>query len=118
MGNPISPADEPYTYEDLLRDRDVKLTRLGPDCSFQWITGSVSGPKAGERVGIIFWHRAQDGRACGGYVNFDPDSEKARATWTVESEEPLTISPSVLCNGAHGCGGYHGWIRNDAWESA
>jgi len=113
MGNPISSADDPYTYEDLLRDREVKLTRIGTDCCFQWSRGSASG----ERVGIIFWHRAQDGRACGGYVNFDPDSEKAGPTWTVASWEPLTISPSVLCNGVHGCGGYHGFIEHGVWRS-
>lgn len=114
MGNPISSAAEPYTYEDLLRDRDVKLTRLGPDCSFQWIVGSE---QPDVHVGIIFWHRAADGRACGGYVNFDAKRDD-RPVWTVESEYPLTISPSVLCNGAHGCGGYHGFIRGGHWEPA
>ncbi len=116
VGNPVSPPDAPYTYEDLLSDRDVKLTVLGPDCCFQWITGSAASPKGGQRVGIIFWHRANDGRACGGYVNFDPDMD--RPSWTVESTEPLTISPSVLCDGGHGCGGYHGFIRAGAWVPA
>lgn len=114
MGNPISTADDPYTYDDLVVDRDLKLTRVGPDCSFQWIQGSAAGPKAGEKVGIIFWHRAQDGRACGGFVNFDKDRDD-RPTWEVQSWDPLTISPSVLCNGNHGCGGYHGFIQNGTW---
>jgi len=34
----------------------------------------------------------------------------ARAYWTVESWEPLTVKPSVLC----GCGD-HGYITKGAW---
>ncbi len=116
MGAPTTPGLDPQTYDDLLQDRSEKYIVLGPDCCFQWIHGSAAGPKADERVGIIFWHRAQDNRACGGYVNFDTDRE--RPTWTVENSDPLTISPSVLCNGNHGCGGFHGFIRDGQWVPA
>lgn len=33
-------------------------------------------------------------------------------TWTVESENPLTLSPSILCRSC----GDHGHIRNGRWE--
>lgn len=34
--------------------------------------------------------------------------------WKVESEEPLTLSPSILCRAC----GDHGHIRNGKWERA
>lgn len=34
--------------------------------------------------------------------------------WTVESWEPLTLSPSVLCRAC----GLHGWIRGGRWVPA
>jgi hypothetical protein len=37
----------------------------------------------------------------------------AEARWQVESWEPLTLSPSILCH----CGD-HGYIRNGCWVSA
>ncbi len=111
-GTPTTPGLDPQTYDALVQSE--KCITLGPDCCFQWITGT--GRKDGQRVGIIFWHRSNDGRACGGYVNFDP--ERNRETWTVEELDPLTISPSILCNGKHGCGGFHGFIRGGKWVSA
>lgn len=39
-----------------------------------------------------------------------PDSPR----WTVESTEPLTLSPSLLCRGC----GNHGWIREGRWVPA
>lgn len=37
-------------------------------------------------------------------------------TWTVESWDPLTLSPSILDHGRGDCPGHHGYIRNGAWE--
>lgn len=34
-----------------------------------------------------------------------------KAYWTIESEEPLTLSPSLLCTAC----GDHGWVRDGAW---
>lgn len=65
---------------------------------------------------------------CGGAITFEgpvslKHNEAARAAgrreqplWTVESWDPLTISPSVLDHGSNGCSGHHGYIRNGRWE--
>jgi len=47
----------------------------------------------------------------GGAVYFVDGANGNNAVWTIESVDPLTISPSVLC----GCG-FHGFIRNGKWE--
>lgn len=79
-----------------------------------------------ERVGLIEYHqcaggncREPDGSAglCGGGVLFDlPGVREAfpdRELWTVESVDPLTLSPSLQC-GCRGCG-HHGYIRGGQW---
>jgi hypothetical protein len=54
---------------------------------------------------------------CEGMVTFDEPVQRQiepnRPRWTVESWEPLTISPSVLC----ACGD-HGFIREGRWVTA
>jgi hypothetical protein len=37
-----------------------------------------------------------------------------RAIWTLESEEPLTLNPSLLCTQC----GEHGWVRAGKWVPA
>lgn len=52
---------------------------------------------------------------CGGAVYFTKMKDKPNApTWQVESLDPLTISPSILCSEC----GSHGFIRNGRWENA
>lgn len=65
--------------------------------------------------GIQVNHRTADGNTCGGHVNFarplsPSDREQNWMIWDVQSLEPLTISPSVLCS----CG-EHGFIREGRW---
>lgn len=74
-------------------------------------------------AGIEIEHpRPDNGQTCVGAVNFDVPQEykdrwggwgTRRAYWQVESLDPLTISPSVLCS----CGD-HGFIRNGEWVAA
>lgn len=69
----------------------------------------------GEIDGIIEEHDSPSGR-CGGYVKFrargpNPDGTPS---WVVEQEEPLTLSPSVLCRTC----GNHGFIREGRWVPA
>jgi hypothetical protein len=40
--------------------------------------------------------------------------DDGRAYWTIESEEPLTLSPSLLCTAC----GDHGWVRDGRWMPA
>lgn len=57
--------------------------------------------------GIAYRHPvpyAATGR-CEGYIDFGPDG------WTIESLDPLTVSPSLLCRGC----GHHGFIRDGKW---
>lgn len=70
------------------------------------------------KVGIIVEHKDEQGNACSGSVPFyppqDPSEHEAnRPYWTVESTDPLTISPSILCH----CG-KHGFIREGRWSEA
>lgn len=64
----------------------------------------------GNWAGILQWHR-RDGRWCVGHAMFD-DGQPG-TTWSVESRDPLTMSPSLLCS----CGD-HGWIRDGRWQRA
>ncbi|MGE5827236.1 MAG: DUF6527 family protein [Micromonosporaceae bacterium] len=54
---------------------------------------------------------------CEGMVTFDGEVQRQlsadRPRWTVESWEPLTLSPSVLC----ACGD-HGFVRDGRWVRA
>lgn len=54
---------------------------------------------------------------CEGAVQLDGEVSRQvvneRALWQVQSWEPLTLSPSLLCH----CGD-HGWIREGRWHAA
>lgn len=62
--------------------------------------------------GLIWYHRRPDsGAVCSGCLSWDP----ADAThWDLVSLEPLTLSPSLLCNRC----GAHGFIRAGHWVPA
>ena len=67
-------------------------------------------------VGLIAAHNTPQGIRCaGGYVTFaDAPNPDGRPVWTVNSTDPLDLSPSVLCRIC----GHHGWIRNGRWVPA
>lgn len=67
-------------------------------------------------AGIIDWHRNPAGDWCGGAVNFVQID--GRAMWAVESLDPLTLSPSILCAPDKGGCGEHGFIREGRWVTA
>lgn len=85
---------------------------LGHGVSMAWAT------KDDERVGLLESHSGPDGEECSGYVTFDlpkaREVEPEGPFWRVESWEPLTISPSVLCRQC----GNHGFIRDGNWIPA
>jgi hypothetical protein len=72
-----------------------------------------------DRAGFIESHDRPDGQGrCEGGGMFDlpgvRDAFPERALWTVESWEPLTLSPSLLCRVC----GNHGFVRSGIWVPA
>lgn len=80
-------------------------------------------PKAGANV----LHQRPDGTTCHGWISFagrawakafDESAKAGRVvpppTWIIDEEEPLTVSPSLLCRAC----GDHGWIRQGKWVKA
>lgn len=61
-------------------------------------------------------HKRPDGAECLGIVTIDsPVARKVFPThprWTMHSENPLTLTPSVLCS----CG-WHGFITDGKWRN-
>lgn len=71
-----------------------------------------------DKWGLTIYHTSPTGRNCAGFVTLDGDVQRRvepnrTNRWTVESWDPLTLSPSVLCS----CGD-HGWIREGRWVRA
>lgn len=83
---------------------------LGNGVAIRWTEHEPEG-----RVGYILEHplaSSPTGR-CGGAGWVNPAYEPTRPHWTIESEDPLTISPSFLCH----CG-FHGFVRGGIWVPA
>lgn len=76
-------------------------------------------PVAGQlpaEVSAIVTHTTPDGGECEGAITFDVPLAREHFSgpyWTVESRDPLTLSPSLLCH----CGD-HGFIREGRWVRA
>ncbi|HSU34345.1 MAG TPA: hypothetical protein VLJ88_01670 [Propionibacteriaceae bacterium] len=71
------------------------------------------------RIGLLDRHHKPDGTPCNGpgSVPFDvPENANTpdRARWQLVSVEPLTLSPSLLCQLC----GDHGFIRDGKWVVA
>lgn len=71
-----------------------------------------------EKWGLLIFHKSvETGQPCAGFCTFAGDVQREVApqavTWTVESWDPLTLSPSVLCS----CGD-HGYVREGRWVRA
>ena len=56
--------------------------------------------------------KTESGR-CSGVVLWKHDDPN-RPTWTLESRDPLTLSPSIQCRTC----GHHGYIREGRWIPA
>ena len=72
-----------------------------------------------DRAGANVHHPRKDGPGeCDAFIQFDlPATQAAFAgqpLWTVQSWEPLTLSPSLLCTEC----GDHGFIREGRWVPA
>lgn len=87
---------------------------LGDD--YRIVFSEYEGEK---RVGATVIHKGKDGLECMGWAPFEGRSwarsfENNITTWTVESDDPLTLSPSILCRVC----GDHGFVRNGKWVPA
>lgn len=67
------------------------------------------------KAGAIVTHTTDktESGLCAGYIGINPRVNTRDATWQVQSWEPLTLSPSLLCT----CGD-HGFIRANKWVRA
>lgn len=93
---------------------------------FEWdpereLNPQYEGVESVEKAGYILW---RDGSSVGSgwfdlpEVRLIPWTGK-RNLWTVESWEPLTLSPSIQCHELDGkTPSYHGWIREGRWVNA
>lgn len=71
---------------------------------------------ADEPTGADVKHLTPDGKPCIGWILFDTSANRdwpAERKWQVESWDPITLSPSLLCR----CGD-HGFVRNGTWVPA
>ena len=100
---------------DLGHDHAIQIAVWDPDLELNPDLAHLAGQLPVRVTGIVT-HKLPGGGDCEGAITFD--SEIARAHfkgpfWTVESWEPLTLSPSLLCH----CGD-HGFIRGGRWVPA
>lgn len=69
-----------------------------------------------EPTGCEVYHLTPAGKPCVGWIMFDVPAladRPAERKWQVESWDPMTLSPSLLC----GCGD-HGFVRAGQWVVA
>jgi hypothetical protein len=97
-------------WVDLGNDHHLSYFGWAPDRD---LNPQYEGVPDVERYGASIKHGD-----CEAAVIFDGDVQRRlepnRGRWTVESWEPLTISPSVLCRRC----GDHGFIRQGKWVPA
>lgn len=112
---------------DLGHDHSLRFTCWAPDRSIQANAERYAGVPDVDRWGAIVRHRVgpngpgmpadQSTGWCEGVITFDGPVQQqvhpGAPMWTVESWEPLTLSPSLLCH----CGD-HGFIREGRWVPA
>jgi len=100
---------------DLGYHHTVIFSRWAPDRD---LNPQYAGLPDVDPWGLVVDHLKPDGTPCaGGCITFDTEVARqlypGRARWTLESLEPLTVSPSLLCS----CGD-HGFIRGGRWVPA
>ena len=61
--------------------------------------------------GMWYEHPCRNGQMSPGWIPFKPECPSG---WTLVSEKPLTLSPSLLCPMC----GHHGFVRDGRWVPA
>lgn len=99
----------------------LKWLSWSPDRTIQLNAERYAGIPDIERLGAMIYHTTDkmESGMCAGAVNFDTPEvarviTKSAHRWQVQSWDPLTLSPSVLCVTC----GDHGFIRNGRWVRA
>jgi hypothetical protein len=112
----MNPPTTPQVSDslDLGHDHMLRYTTWAPDRELNPQYADLPDVKW---IGAIIAHRKADGELCEGAIFFDSETARRvfpdKSRWTVESWEPLTLSPSLLCS----CGD-HGFIREGKWIPA
>lgn len=118
------------TTSNVFSDRPPDLD-LGSDhylWFYQWAPDRDLNPQYKdhpdiEKAGAVISHpRLDTGAPCWSAITFDSPAMRAIRSddhfWQVQSWEPLTLTPSLLCvPGKTGCGD-HGFITNGKWVKA
>jgi hypothetical protein len=117
LANSAKEMTEPRRVDlDLGDDHTLRYYTWQPDPELNPQYRDLPGSSQ-DKVGAIISHYKPDGSYCEGGITFDtPRTQRMNdepTRWTVESWEPLTLSPSLLCD----CGD-HGFIRDDHWVRA
>jgi hypothetical protein len=103
---------------DLGDGHSMRYFCWSPDRSIPSTAERYKGVPDIPKAGVTVKHLTPDGKPCMGAVNFDVPGAKEifggeRHVWQVQSWDPLTISPSLLCS----CGD-HGFIHGGKWVRA
>ena len=102
---------------DLGHDHFMSFCCWAPDRA---LNPQYEGVPDVEKYSVWYEHKKPNGEDCLGAITLDGEVARAiapnQAKWTVESWDPFTVSPSLLCM-APGCGD-HGFIRGGRWVPA
>lgn len=99
---------------DLGDDHEIMFVSWKPD---RELNPAWNETEDVEKYGADVRHKTPSGAPCLGYILFDSPTahivNPGVPMWQVESWEPLTLSPSLLCS----CGD-HGFIKQGRWVRA
>jgi hypothetical protein len=91
----------------------MELHDAGNGVQWSWFTTKKEG-----RVGILEWHHCSGSKGpqpSPGAIYFTHAPAEWRGPrWTLQKEDPLTISPSIRCRAC----GLHGFIQEGRWIPA
>jgi hypothetical protein len=100
---------------DLGDGHRIRIAVWEPDLELNSSLAHLAGQFPAKITGIVT-HELPGGGECSGAITFDVPLAREffkGPFWTVESWEPLTLSPSLLCH----CGD-HGFILDGRWVRA
>lgn len=98
-------------------DPTTEPSYIALDDTHGYIPCAWTDPETGEHwdlAAITEYHRKPDGTWCYGFVQIDGRYMPHADSWDLIQEEPLTLSPSLLCRAC----GSHGFIREGRWVPA